>query len=130
MSLLAGIILDTSALRAAHGSLFVRHVLRTLVQKDRPIVVPATALVTAAGRQWLDPAEIDSASVTVTSLSQAIAPGVARIIARAGGTFPVDLAHGVYEQLATDKRYPILTADPKAYDALGLPLYLEPIADL
>lgn len=125
MSALAGIILDASGLRAARTSLFARTVLRNLTQRQRPIIVPSTALVLAAGAGWVNPIELDRPAVTVTGLSQAIAPAVAIIISEAHGKVSVDVAHAAYEAAATG--HLVLTADASAYANLPVLIDVEEI---
>ena len=90
-------------------------------------MVPATALVVAAGAGWIDPAELDNPAVTVTDLTQAIAPAVSLIIAGASVPVLADTAHTAYEAVAT--RYPVLTADPSAYEPLSVRIDVEHIPE-
>lgn len=120
-----GFILDASALRVAPRNLFIQTLINLYATRDRPIVVPATALVVAAGAGWIDPAELDSPAVTVTGLTQAIAPAVSLIIAGASAPTSVETAHTAYEAVAT--RYPVLTADRSTYDALAVRIDVEDV---
>ncbi|MGH3739051.1 MAG: hypothetical protein ACRDT6_26150 [Micromonosporaceae bacterium] len=95
--------------------------LRNLTQRQRPIIVPSTALVIAAGAGWINPIELDRPAVTVTGLSQAIAPAVAIIISEAHGKIGVDVAHAAYEAVSTG--HLVLTADSSAY--VNLPVMID-----
>ena len=122
-----GFILDASALRIAPTNLYLRTLIGLYAQRDRPIVVPATALAVAAGAGWIDPTELDSPAVTVTSLTQAIAPAIALIISGATAPTVVETAHTAYEAIAT--KYPVVTADRAVYDTLAVRIDVEELPD-
>ncbi|MGH3655665.1 MAG: hypothetical protein ACRDUA_03305 [Micromonosporaceae bacterium] len=122
-----GFILDASALRVSRHSLFARTLISRYARQDRPIVVPAAALVAAAGADWIDPAELDAPAITVTALTQAIAPAVALIMAGASAAPLVETAHTAYEAVATG--YPVLTADRALYEKLAVRIDLEELPE-
>src|SRR5947208_9981271 len=69
-----GVILDAGALVTARSSTYLRTIIRVYAREDRPIVVPATALVIAAATGQIEAAELDPPEITVTALTQATAP--------------------------------------------------------
>lgn len=122
-----GFILDATALRAAPGSVFVRTLISLYASRQRPIVVPATALVVAAGAGWIHAAELDPPAITVTVLTQAIAPAVALIISGSTHQIPPEVAHVAYEAVATG--YPVLTTEPAAYADLAVSIDIEEVPE-
>jgi hypothetical protein len=72
-----GVILDAGVLRTARTSVYVRTIIRVHARAGRPIVVPSTALVLACASGDIEAAELDPPEITVTALTQTIAPAVA-----------------------------------------------------
>jgi hypothetical protein len=122
-----GFVLDATALVAAPRSIFARTLIRMYVRNERPIVVPATALVVACATGAVTPEEFDPAEFTVTALTQSIVPAVALIIASASAPTPVEVAHAAYEAAATG--YPVVTTRPQAYRALTTHIDVEQLPD-
>ncbi len=121
----AGIILDASALRAAHTNLYLQTLVREHARERRPIVVPASCLVLAVADGRISAAELDPPQFTVTALSQPIVPAVALLVATSSGQVSVDIAHVAYEHTLTGNT--VLTGDPDAYQTLPVPVDVEPI---
>jgi hypothetical protein len=118
-----GVILDAGALRTARASSYLRTVIRVYVREDRPIVVPATALVVACATGDIEAAELDPPEITVTALTQAIAPAVALLMSTATRPIPIEVAHTAYEASATG--YPVVTTDAGAYAGLAVHVDVE-----
>ena len=118
-----GVILDASVLRTARANIYVRTIIRFYAHANRPIVVPSTALVLACASGDIEAAELDPPEITVTALTQAIAPAVAHLMASAGRRVPIEVAHTAYEAAATG--YPIVTTDADAYTGLAVELNVE-----
>jgi hypothetical protein len=118
-----GVVLDAGALRTARSSIYLRTIIRVYVREDRPIVVPATALVLAAATGEIEAAELDPPEITVTALTQAIAPAVALLMASASRPVPIEVAHTAYEASATG--YPVVTTDPDWYSGLAVRVDVE-----
>jgi hypothetical protein len=118
-----GVILDAGALRTARASIYLRTIIRVYVREDRPIVVPATALVVACATGDIEAAELDPPEITVTALTQAIAPAVALLMASASRPVPIDVAHAAYEASATG--YPVVTTDAEWYGGLAVAVDVE-----
>jgi len=118
-----GVILDASALRTARQSIYVRTIIRVYVRGERPIVVPSTALVLACATGDIEATELDPPEITVTALSQAVAPAVALIMATAHAPVPIEVAHAAYEAATTG--YPVVTTDAGAYSPLAVLVDVE-----
>lgn len=118
-----GVILDATALRTARTSIYVRTIIRVYARQERPVVVPATALVVAVASGDIEPAELDPPEITVTALTQTIAPAVAHLIASAIRPVPIEVAHAAYEASVTG--YPVVTADAGAYSGLAIRVDVE-----
>ena len=118
-----GVILDAGALRTARTSIYLRTIIRVYARAERPIVVPATALVVACAAGDIEAAELDPPEITVTALTQAIAPAVALLIATARNPIPIEIAHSAYEASATG--YPVVTTDAAAYSHLAVHVDVE-----
>jgi hypothetical protein len=85
-------------------------------RQERPIVVPAAALVAACATGTVDAEEFEPAEFTVTALAEGIVPAVALIIASATAPTSIEVAHAAYEAVATG--YPVVTARPQLYEVL------------
>lgn len=118
-----GIVLDATALTAAPASTYVQALIRVCADLDRPIVVPAAALVAALASGSVDAADFDPPHFHVTALTQATAPALAYIIATATAPIGMDTAHAAYEAASTG--FPIITTRGDAYSALRVPVDLE-----
>ena len=118
-----GVILDASALRTARQSIYVRTIIRVYARSDRPIVVPSTALVVACAAGDIEAAELDPPEITVTALTQAIAPAVAYLMSSAIRRVSIETAHTAYEASATG--YPVVTTDAGAYAGLAVEVDVE-----
>lgn len=118
-----GVILDTGALRTAKTSIYVRTIIRVYSRDERPIVVPSTSLVMACSTGHLETWELDPPEITVTALTQTIAPAIAYLMASANRPVPIDVAHTAYEASATG--YPVVTTDAGAYSGLAVDIDVE-----
>ena len=118
-----GVILDAGALRTARASIYLRTIIRVYAREDRPIVVPATALVLACASGDIDAAELDPPEITVTSLTQAIAPAIALLMSAATRPVSIEVAHTAYEASATG--YPVVTTDAGWYFGLAVQVDVE-----
>jgi hypothetical protein len=118
-----GVILDASALRTVRQSIYVRTIIRVYAHSDRPIVVPSTALVVACAAGDIEAAELDPPEITVTALTQAIAPAVAYLMSSAIRRVSIETAHTAYESSATG--YPVVTTDAGAYAGLAVEVDVE-----
>ncbi|MBN1172776.1 MAG: hypothetical protein JXA67_11430 [Micromonosporaceae bacterium] len=118
-----GVILDAGALRTAKASIYVRTIIRVYSRSDRPIVVPSTALVMACATGHIEAWELDPPEITVTALTQTIAPAVAYLMASVVRPVPIEVAHAAYESSATG--YPIVTTDAGAYSGLVIDVDVE-----
>lgn len=119
----AGIVIDTSALSVARVSLYLQSLIQVHAEHERPMIVPATALVTACVGGRISAEELDPPEFTVTALSQAIVPAIAVIVTSARGPVGIDVAHAAYEASATG--YPVVTADPAPYRRLAVTIDVE-----
>ncbi|MGY5210007.1 hypothetical protein [Nocardia gipuzkoensis] len=118
----AGTILDASALVALPRSIYARTLIDISVRERRPLVIPASSLYTAA-LTGADPADFDTADYTITSVSQAIVPGMLAVARTSTAPIPLDLAHVAWEAQVTG--YPVLTDNPGPYALLTMPIDLE-----
>jgi len=118
-----GVILDAGALVTARSSTYLRTIIRVYAREDRPIVVPATALVIAAATGQIEAAELDPPEITVTALTQATAPAVALLMASATRPVPIEVAHAAYEASATG--YPVVMTDAAWYSDLAVRVDVE-----
>jgi hypothetical protein len=73
----------------------------------------------------LDPADFDAPGYTVTAFTQPLVPAVAAIAEMASAPIPVDIAHTAWEAQVT--AYPVLTANPLAYEPLSVRIDIETI---
>jgi hypothetical protein len=90
---------------------------------DRPIVVPAAALVSACAAGAVTPAEFDPPQFTVTALNQAVVPAVALIISSSSTPLAIESAHAVYEAATTG--YPVVTTAADVYSGLAVVIDIE-----
>jgi hypothetical protein len=118
-----GFVLDASALAVVRRSTYAQALIRVYADLDRPIVVPAAALVTAYAAGDVDAAEFDPPQFTVTALNQAVAPAVALIISAARTAVGIDTAHAAYEAATTG--YPVVTTDAARYGGLAVVIDVE-----
>jgi hypothetical protein len=118
-----GFVLDATACAAAPRSIFARTLIRMYARQERPIVVPAAALVAACATGDVDAEEFEPAEFTVTALAEGIVPAVALIIATASAPTTIDVAHAAYEAVATG--YPVVTVRPELYEVLTVPVDVE-----
>ncbi len=118
-----GFVLDATACAAAPRSIFARTLIQMYARQERPIVVPAAALVAACATGAVDAEEFEPAEFTVTALAEGIVPAVALIIASATAPTSIEVAHAAYEAVATG--YPVLTTRPQLYEVLTVPVDVE-----
>lgn len=118
-----GFVLDASALAMVRGSTYVQALIRVYAELDRPIVVPAAALVAACATGAVIAAEFDPPQFTVTALTQAVVPAVAQLISTTRGGLAIDAAHAAYEAATTG--YPVVTASADSYAGLNVTITVE-----
>lgn len=118
-----GFVLDASALAALPRSAYAQALVRVYTELDRPIVIPACALVAACVTGRIRPAQFDPPEFSVTALNQAVVPAVAKVIADATSALSIDTAHAVYEAASTG--FPVVTANSDAYAGLTITVDIE-----
>ena len=113
----AGVIVDTSALTQLGESIFLRTLMRQLLQQARPIVVSSDALFAAAYAGRVTAREVQLPGITE------VAPDIDDVcgyVQRLGLRVDRDIAHGLYESENLGG-FPIITADPEIYESHPAP---------